>query len=132
MGLDMDLNNKRDIKKLFNNKLSIKNIVKKNEIGTWIPNLIASGMINEVIWISGYWCHQFRSGTYDFILGIDKKTGLMKIASLGNKKSYALEYFNYENLVTKEENLIMKINWKLHVIKFCMCYFGLIMCMLSI
>lgn len=118
MGLDMDLNNKRDIKKLFNNKLSIKNIIKKNEIGTWIPNLIASGMINEVIWISGYWCHQFRSGTYDFILGIDKKTGLMKIASLGNKKSYALEYFNYENLVTKEENLIMKINWKLHVIKF--------------
>jgi len=118
MSLEMDFNNKNDIKKLFKNKFSVKNVVKNNEIGTWVPNLIASGMIDEVIWTAGYWCHQFKSGSYDFILGIDKKTGLMKIASLGNKKLYALEYFNYNNLVTKEENLIMKINWKLHVIKF--------------
>lgn len=118
MGLDLEYNNKKTIKKLFNNSFSVKKLVDGNEIGTWVLNLVANGMVNEVIWVAGYWCHQFRSGSYNFVLGIDKKSGLMKIATERNKKTSAIEYFNYDNLVTDEENLIFKRNWKLHVIKF--------------
>lgn len=109
---------KKILPDVYNNSFSKKKLLDIAEIGTWVPILILQGLINEVVWISGYWCHQFDEGSYDLIVGIDKIDGLMKIASKNDYKTNALDYFHSNNSVTSFKNLINKKNWKLHVIKF--------------
>ena len=105
---DSSNNLKKILPNVSKNSFSKEKLLNLNEISTWVPVLVLQGLVNEVIWVSGYWCHQFDEGTYDLIVGIDKKDGLMKIASKNDYKTNALDYFHSGNSVTSFKNLNSK------------------------
>lgn len=51
---------------------------KKCDIATWVLTLIMAGHVDELVWVSGWWCNQMDPGTYDLQIGIHQNT--MKVA----------------------------------------------------
>ena len=104
--------------KVFSNKFPKKTLLDLTEIGNWVPVLVFQGLVDEVIWVAGNWCHQFNEGVHKLVVGIDKESGQMKVASQNDYKTDALDYFLEEDGVVSVNDLKMKRNWNLHVFKF--------------
>lgn len=87
-------------------------------IGTFILPLVLEGIIDEVTWCAGHWCHQLNSGSYDLLVGISKVDGRMKVASANERRPAILDYWMSDDADCKKEELEVFRPWKLHVIKF--------------
>lgn len=110
--------NQRIVPKIFNNRFDKEECLALSDIATWIPTLVAQGLVDEVIWCAGHWCGQFPQGTFDLFVGRDKKDGMMKIAVPGDKKLDALAYWAGDDSMCKVADLDECRPWKLHVVKF--------------
>lgn len=87
-------------------------------IGTFILPMVLEGIIDEVTWCAGHWCHQLGAGSYDLLVGISKEDGRMKVASASARRPAILDYWKSDGADCKKEEFAVYRPWKLHVFKF--------------
>lgn len=116
-GKDLD-RCKRMVPQIYRNSFNRLDCLRLSEISTWLPTLVYQGLVDEVVWIAGWWCRQFATGSYKLLLGRCKTNGHMKVAVPGDKKLAILEYWSGDDSVAKEANLEDVRPWTLHVVKF--------------
>merc|ERR1719388_535847 len=89
-----------------------------SDIATWIPTLVFQGLVDEVIWVSGAWCGQFRVGTEELLVGRYKKDGTMKIAVKIDVWTDFVDYWVGDGSLVRCADLDLARPWTLHVEKF--------------
>jgi len=103
---------------IFEGKFNHELVHEATCIGTYIPVLVMQGLVNEVTWSAGHWCHQMDEGDFDLVVGQCKETGRLKVATKDDVKSSILEYWEGDGTAAKCDELTHKREWKLHVVKF--------------
>jgi hypothetical protein len=106
------------VPKILSNNFDKKECLELSDISTWVPTPVAQGLVDEVIWVCGWWCKQFHPGSYDLIIGRSKVDGLMKIGVPGDKWGKTFEYWVDDGTISKCADLEMVRQWKLHVVRF--------------
>jgi len=87
-------------------------------IGTYIPVLVLQGLVSEVTWVCGNWCHQMTPGTYELVVGRCKETGRMKMATKDDKRSAIIDYWMSDGTAAKLHELDCQRPWTLNVVRF--------------
>jgi hypothetical protein len=103
---------------IFRNEFNKELALKHHDIATWVPTLVAQGLVDEVIWVCGWWCKQFGNGTLELFVGKSKIDGRMRVAFPDDSKSLAYDYWRKSLASDKLENLTDLKPWKMHVVKF--------------
>jgi len=99
-------------------KFDVKEVHEATCIGTYIPVLVLQGLVSEVTWVCGNWCHQMTPGTYHLVVGRCKTTGRMKMATQGDKRSAILDYWMSDGTAAKLNELECQRPWTLNVVRF--------------
>jgi hypothetical protein len=115
---DKDMKRSEVVPKIFSGKFNVDEVHKATCIGTYIPVLVLQGLVSEVTWVCGNWCHQMTPGTYHLVVGRCKKTGRMKMATQGDKRSAILDYWMSDGTAAKLDELECQRPWTLNVVRF--------------
>jgi hypothetical protein len=103
LGLSRTLNDEQ----VFNKDLLYSNL----SIENWILPACYAGHINKIVWVKPKWANQIKSGKYEFYIGVDKKSGYIRVSCM-------LSYFLTELVYSHQDNLINKKPVILYVIDF--------------
>ena len=126
-GSNVDPDAKKDVAaalkitpQIYHDNFDQTEVMRLSDISDWVFTPVLQGMVDEVIWMSGWWCTQLdKNATHEMYVGIDREDGKMKVAIKDDRlKLSMMDYWSTGGFAVKLEKLDYVRPFKMHVVHF--------------